>query len=115
MADENVRIVEINGVKVEVDLSAEPEQALVVTTDKRGVFFGYGKMEQGATSIVLSRCRVVVYWSNDMKGLTGLIAKGPSKNCRIGPAAGSVMLNGVVSVSQVSPEAAKRFEEEPWG
>ena len=89
------------------------EMPLLVTTEHRGVFFGYGKPTTDA-EIVLVRARMCVYWSADMKGVMGLASIGPSKSCRIGPAVDRLHLRGVTSVAEVSKAAAKAWEGEPW-
>jgi hypothetical protein len=43
----------------------------------------------------------------------GLAATGPTVNCRIGPAA-DIELRNITSVSDVTPEAVKRWEAAPW-
>jgi hypothetical protein len=61
------------------------ERPVLVTTEFRGVFFGYATETSGDT-IHLKRARNCVYWSSDVKGFAGLAATGPTKSCRIGPA-----------------------------
>ena len=58
---------------------------VLVTTQHRGVFFGYEESRDG-TSIVLKRARNCVRWSGT-RGFVGLAADGPNDNCRIGPPA----------------------------
>lgn len=86
---------------------------LVVTTEHRGVFFGYGTPTTDKT-IRLERARMCVYWSADVRGVVGLAAKGPSKGCRIGPAAPAIVLQGVTAVLEVSKEAEEQWNREPW-
>ena len=85
---------------------------VLVTTEHRGVFFGYAKSTDGKT-IRLARCRNCVYWSRDVKGFMGLAADGPSKSCRVGPAADAV-LRGITLVAEVSDEAVDKWEAAPW-
>lgn len=86
---------------------------LLVTTLHKGVFFGYGEATSEKT-IRLERARMCVHWSADVHGITGLAAKGPSRGCRIGPAAPSITLQDVTSVMEVSDEATQKWEEGPW-
>jgi len=86
---------------------------LVVTTEHRGVFFGYGKPTTGKT-IRLKQARMCVYWSSDVKGVVGLAANGPTKDCRVGPAAPAITLQAVTSVMEVSSAAEAKWKEEPW-
>lgn len=90
---------------------------VLVTTEYRGVFFGY--LEDGAdadlpNSVVLKNARMCVYWSADTKGVFGLISSGPSSHCRIGPKSDEIKLYGITSVSPVSAKAVKRWEDAPW-
>jgi hypothetical protein len=87
--------------------------ALVVTTAHRGVFFGYGQLTNEKT-IRLTEARMCVYWSADVKGVVGLAATGPSKSCRIGPAAPAITLQDVTSIMEVSPEAEAQWKMQPW-
>jgi len=61
------------------------ERAVVVTTQHRGVFFGYAT-DTDAEIIKLSKARNCLSWSADVKGFMGLAATGPNKSCRVGPA-----------------------------
>lgn len=95
-------------------MSKQPESVpLVVTTLHKGVFFGYG--EPSTEKIIrLSQARMCVHWSSDVRGVVGLAARGPTKNCRVGPAAPAVTLRDVTSVMECSAEAAKAWETGPW-
>ena len=88
------------------------ERPVVVTTAHRGVFFGYAAKTDGPT-IKLSRARLCVYWSADLRGFMGLASAGPDGNCKIGPAA-DIELRDITSVVECSPEAVKRWESAPW-
>ena len=92
--------------------SEKKEQAVVVTTAHRGVFFGYAMDVDGET-INLKRARLCVYWTPDLRGFMGLAATGPSKGCRIGPAA-DITLRAITAVVAVSPEAVAKWESAPW-
>ena len=86
---------------------------LVVTTQHRGVFFGYGQPTRNAT-IRLERARMCVRWGCEMKGVVGLAAFGPNDRCRVGPAAPAINLRDVTSVMEVSTEAEEKWLKEPW-
>jgi len=88
------------------------ERPVLVTTSYRGVFFGYASDTTGET-IKLKRARNCIYWSADVKGFLGLAATGPTKLCRIGPAA-DITLRGITSVTEVTPEAVQLWEAAPW-
>jgi hypothetical protein len=89
------------------------ERPVVVTTQHRGVFFGYATDTDGDI-IKLQRARNVVYWSTDVKGFMGLAANGPTSSCKIGPPA-DIQLRNITAVLEVTPDAVKRWEAAPWG
>lgn len=85
----------------------------VVTTDHKGVFFGYA--EPGLKSEkTLKNARMCVYWSSNVKGVLGLAFTGPLSGSKISPAIPSISLNGVTSVMQCTPEAVDAWEKSPW-
>ena len=92
--------------------SKDKERAVVVTTEHRGVFFGYAA-DTDAEVIKMRAARNCVSWSSDIKGFIGLAATGPSKNCRVGPAA-DIALRGITSVIECTPEAIAAWESAPW-
>ena len=88
------------------------ERAVLVTTAHRGVFFGYAT-ETGGETIKLRAARNCLYWSRDVKGFLGLAANGPSKDCRIGPAA-NIELRNITCVAECMPAAVTAWEAAPW-
>ena len=95
--------------------SKKKEIAVVVTTEHRGVFFGYmdeSKVHDEAIS--LRAARNCIYWSADVKGFIGLSATGPNNNCKIGPSADIQSLRKITSVLLCSPEAVTAWEGAPW-
>jgi hypothetical protein len=89
------------------------ERPVIVTTKHRGVFFGYATDTSGDV-IELKRVRNCVYWSADCKGFMGLAANGPTKTCRIGPAAPAISLREITAVLEVSEAAVAAWESAPW-
>lgn len=85
---------------------------VIVTTAHRGVFFGYAGNTNGET-IKLSRSRLCVYWSRDVKGFMGLADGGPTTSCRIGPPA-DIELRNITAVVEVSKAAVEAWESAPW-
>lgn len=90
----------------------ENEQALVITTEWKGVFFGYGT-PTGEKSIVLRDCRMCVYWPETTRGMPGLTF-GNLQGCRISPPAPSVLLHGVTGVWTVTKETEKEWLKGNW-
>lgn len=88
------------------------ERAVLVTTEHRGVFFGYANDTQGEV-INLRSARNCIYWSAENKGFLGLASHGPTKEAKVGPAA-DLQLRKITSVAEVTPEAVARWEAAPW-
>jgi len=88
---------------------------VVVTTEYRGVFFGYVKSHDEATrAVVLTNARNCLSWTEEVKGFLGLAVTGPCQGCRVGPAAPTLRLDGVTSIADCTPEATKAWETPRW-
>lgn len=87
------------------------ERAVLVTTKHRGVFFGYASDTSG-DAIKLRAARCCIQWRG-IKGFLALASEGPTKECRIGPAA-DLDVRDVTSVAEVTPAAASAWEQAPW-
>ena len=94
-----------------VDPTSKP---VMVTTEFRGVFFGYMEKMPTDGTITIRQAQNCVYWSSDVRGFMGLAATGPTKNCKVGPAVPSLTLNKVTAVIEVSAEAAEKWKAQPW-
>ena len=92
---------------------ANIERAVLVTTEHKGIFFGYA-YETGGTTIKLRAGRLCVYWTSDLRGFMGLASAGPSSGCRIGPAA-DIELRDITAVVEVSDVAVVKWEKGQWG
>ena len=88
------------------------EVAVVVTTEHRGVFFGY-TLDGGAKTISLRAARNCIYWDAPVKGFLGLASNGPSSKSRVGPPA-DIFLHGVTCVALCTPKAVEAWEAQPW-
>jgi len=88
------------------------ERAVLVTTEHRGVFFGYATDTTGEV-INLRAARNCIYWSAENRGFLGLASYGPTKDAKVGPAA-DLQLRKITSVAEVTEEAVKRWEAAPW-
>jgi hypothetical protein len=90
---------------------------VLITTDttKRGVFMGFiDPKDVDKETVEAFEVRMAVYWSVDVKGVIGLAATGPTKSCRISPAAKRAMLKGVTAVCEITDEALAAWRKEPW-
>ena len=88
------------------------EHAVLVTTQHRGVFFGYATETDGAT-IKLRAARNCLYWPTEQKGFLGLASQGPVNGCRIGPAA-TIELRDITCVAECTEAATAAWEKAPW-
>lgn len=85
-------------------------QAVLCTTEFRGVFFGNVKDDKNLPDeITLTNVRNCIYWSSDCNGFLGLASAGPTSGCKIGAQVPELRLFKVTSVSPVSDEAAKKW------
>jgi hypothetical protein len=91
------------------------ERAVLVTTEHRGIFFGYLIGDITKEQVKLRAVRNVVYFDTATKGFIGLASEGPTAACRVGPPAGDEStLFDITGVFAVTERAAKRFEDAPW-
>lgn len=82
---------------------------VLVTTEFRGVFFGYAEDTSG-DQITLQKARNCIYWPSTQGGFGGLASEGPAKGSRIGARVDSLDLRKITSVAEVSEAAAKAWE-----
>lgn len=92
---------------------ATVDRPVLVTTEHRGVFFGYSSYKSGS-EILLKKIRNCLYWDSTVKGFIGLAVTGPTSSCRVGPAGESANLTGVTGVFDCSPQAVENWEKSPW-
>lgn len=93
----------------------DARKAVVVTTEHRGVFFGYIDPERVRDEqLELVNARLCVHWSMALRGFMGLAAQGPDKDCKIGPRVESITLRAITSVIECTPAAVERWEMGPW-
>lgn len=96
-------------------MKAGKKRAVVVTTEHRGVFFGYVVNDKKSPAeIELSEARMCVYWSVATRGVLGLAAKGPQKGCRITGAIPKMTAYKVTAVLDCAPEAVTAWESGAW-
>ena len=93
-------------------MTTQTERPVLVTTEFRGVFFGYADDTTGDI-IKLKRARNIPYWDVSTKGFLGLAEKGPGKQCRVGPAA-DIELRKITCVAECTPAATEAWEAAPW-
>ena len=82
---------------------------VIVTTEYRGVFFGYATDTSGET-ITLTDARNCIYWSAATGGFMGLAATGPAAGSKIGARVSSIELRKVTAVLKMTPTAVEAWE-----
>ncbi len=82
---------------------------VLVTTEYRGVFFGYAE-ETGGVNVILSNARNCIYWPSQNGGFLGLASEGPAKGARIGAKVGMIDLRKVTSVAEMTDYAVRAWE-----
>ena len=85
------------------------ERPVLITTEFRGVFFGYATDTSGDT-VTLTRARNCIYWPSTQGGFAGLASDGPVNGSRIGATVSQIELRKVTSVTEVTTEAAAVWE-----
>jgi hypothetical protein len=86
-------------------------KAVIVTTEFRGVFFGYIKDDKNLPNeVTLTDARNCLYWSSSVGGFMGLASQGPNSNCKIGKRVSEITLYKITSVTPVHDEAVKAWE-----
>lgn len=91
------------------------KKPVVVTTEHRGVFFGYVEDDSKLPNeITLSNARMCVYWARSVRGVLGLASVGPNADCQIGYAVPKFTAWKVTSVTDCTPDAAEQWEAAPW-
>jgi len=95
-----------------VERAQKAGEPVLVTTEHRGVFFGYADDISGST-ITLTKARNCIYWHKSIGGFLGLASVGPNAQCKIGARAPRLTLHGVTSVSAVEPVAVEAWESAP--
>lgn len=93
-------------------MAAKPKQkAVIITTQHRGVFFGYVSDKTDLTQKIITDvkgARMAIYWGTS-KGLMQLANSGPTSSSKISEPCDIPVLQDVTAVFSVTPEA-----EEKW-
>ena len=99
-------------------MAKNKEVAVIVCTDKRGVFFGYidvtPEAVMSAKSATLRRARMCVQWSVATKGVLGLASDGPAKGSRVTDEIPAILLDGIHAVLIPTDAAITRWSDPPW-
>jgi len=97
-------------------MTAAKKRPVVVTTEHRGVFFGFlnGANQPTDTVVTITDAQMCVYWSADVQGVLGLAATGPSKDCKVTPKIPKITLQAVTSVMDATDDAVTAWQARPW-
>lgn len=82
---------------------------VLVTTEFRGVFFGYATDTSGDT-ITLKNARNCIYWPSGNGGFGGLASEGPAKGARIGARVDQIELRKITAVAECTPDSVTAWE-----
>jgi hypothetical protein len=85
----------------------QKERPVIVTTEHRGVFFGYASDTKGAV-IDLKRSRMAIAFGTT-RGLMELAETGPTPRSKISARA-DLEIRKVTAVFEVTPAAAEKWE-----
>ena len=89
------------------------QKPVIVTTEHRGVFFGY--LEKGTEeqrTVTLTGARNAIYWATT-RGFIELAQVGPNKSSRVGAVAPRIVLHAVTSVTDCTDAAAEAWRAFP--
>jgi hypothetical protein len=95
--------------------NSNDKKAVVVTTAHKGVFFGFADPKSlELKTLRIEQAQMCVYWSTGVRGIVGLAANGPDKQCKVTPAAPAMTLHEVTSVMECSSQAEEAWKSQPW-
>lgn len=98
-------------VKKSAAKTAAALKPVLVTTEFRGVFFGYIKNgTKLPAEITLTGARNCISWTAAIGGFLGLASAGPDKDCRLGKPVSELTLYKITSVTPVESIAIEKWE-----
>jgi hypothetical protein len=89
------------------------QRPVLVTTEFKGVFFGYLDGNISQESVKLKDARNCLYWPESNRGFLGLAEYGPQPGAKIGPPV-DIQLFKITCVAEVKPNAEKLWLEAKW-
>jgi len=87
---------------------------VVVTTEHRGVFFGILSGDRSVTTVELADVQMCVYWSEDVQGVVGLAATGPTAGCKVTRPVPRMTVHAVTAVFDATEGAVAAWRSRPW-
>ena len=88
---------------------------VLVTTDNRGVFFGFVAIPHDPVTktITLRDARCALTWPVSQRGFLGLAAQGPLPETVVGPAVPRLTATAVTSIAAVTQDALDAWNNQP--
>ena len=86
------------------------ERPVIVTTEHRGVFYGWSSDTTG-TTVILKRARMAIYFGTT-RGVLELAETGPTAKSKISARA-DLDVRKITAVMEVTETAAKAWEAHP--
>lgn len=90
---------------------SKPIKPVLVTTEFRGVFFGYLKSQDGREELTLTGARNCISWTASIGGVFGLASVGPNSSCKIGARVPEITLYNITSVLPCDEAAVTAWEK----
>lgn len=83
---------------------------VLITTNNRGVYYGYLAENNAPDMVRLEKARVCVQWDAGHEGFLVMAVRGPKGVADVSPAVGSMEVYGVATIATCSPEAAEEWD-----
>lgn len=88
------------------------KRAVLVTTEHRGVFYGYAEGDTTGEQIVLRDARMAIYWGTT-RGVLQLAETGPTSTSKLSAPAPRIELRAITAVIDVAPAAEAAWRAAP--
>lgn len=83
---------------------------VLISTDNRGIYYGYLVENKAPSHVVLEKARVCVAWDTGEKGYLYLATEGPEGVATVSPACGRVEVYGVGTIADCTERAAEAWD-----
>jgi hypothetical protein len=95
-------------------MGSAQRKAVVVTTEHKGVFFGFTAGPLTGKTAELTDARMCLQWSEGVRGVLGLAATGPDRSSKVTRAVPRLALTEVTSMMDATPEAVDAWQDKRW-
>lgn len=83
---------------------------VLITTNNRGIYYGYLTENNAPDMVRLEKARVCVQWDAGNEGFLVMAVRGPQGVAEVSLAVGSLEVYGVATIAHCSPEAAEAWD-----